>query len=50
MVSEIFAEVDMEQSLAESLPPELQIFSAPLAVGIEKLAYDTVTSVIQSDA
>jgi len=50
VVSELFAEVDVEQSLAEALPPKLQVFSAPLALGVEQFADDTVTKLIQSDA
>ena len=50
VVSELFAEVDVEQSLAEALPPKLQVFSAPLALGVEQFADDTVSKLIQSDA
>ena len=50
VVSELFAEVDVEQSLAEALPPKLQVFSAPLALGVEQFADDTITKLIQSDA
>jgi hypothetical protein len=50
VVGELFAQVDVEQSLAEALPPKMQIFSAPLAVGVQQFANDTVTSLIQSDA
>ncbi|MGB2911834.1 MAG: hypothetical protein WBB55_14730 [Anaerolineales bacterium] len=50
VVGELFAQVDVEQSLAEALPPKLQIFSAPLAVGVQQFADNTVNSLIQSDA
>ncbi len=50
VVGELFAEVDVEQSLGEALPPELQLFSAPLAIGVQQLADNAVTSLIQSDA
>jgi len=50
VVGELFAEIDIEQSLEEALPPELQMFSAPLETGIQQLADNTVTSLIQSDA
>jgi hypothetical protein len=50
VVGELFAEVDVEQSLAEALPPKLQLFSAPLAIGAQQLADNAVTSLIQSDA
>jgi hypothetical protein len=50
VVGELFAQVDVEQSLAEALPPKLQVFSAPLALGVQKFADDTVNSLIQSDA
>ena len=50
VVGELFAQVDVEQSLAETLPPKLQMFSAPLAVGVQQFADDAVSKLIQSDA
>ncbi len=49
VVSELFAEVDVEGELAEALPPKLQAFSAPLAFGVEQFADNTVEKMIQSD-
>ena len=50
VVGELFTEVNVEQSLGEALPPELQLFSAPLAIGAQQLADNAVTKLIQSDA
>jgi len=50
VVGELFAEVDVEGELAETLPPKLQAFSAPLALGVEQFANNTATTMIQSDA
>ncbi len=50
VVGEMFAVVDVERSLAEALPPKLQVFNAPLRSGVEQFAGDMVTKLIQSDA
>ena len=50
VVTELFAQVDVEGELAETLPPKLQAFSAPLALGVEQFADNTVNTLIQSDA
>ena len=50
VVGEVFAGVDMKTTAEESLPPELQLFAGPLVVGLEQVANQAVTAVVQSDA
>lgn len=49
VVGSAFEEVEVNQALAEILPEEFALLSGPLAVGIEKLANETVTALITSD-
>jgi hypothetical protein len=48
IVAQLFEDID--QAVKDVLPPEIQKLSGPLVAGLQKLADDTVTSLIQSDA
>jgi hypothetical protein len=50
VVTELFEQVDVETAIEQSLPPEFQILSIALTTGLEKIAYETVDGLIQSDA
>ena len=50
VVTELFEQVDVEMAIEQSLPPEFQILSVALTTGLEKIAYQTVDGLIQSDA
>jgi hypothetical protein len=50
VVTELFQQVDIEATIEQSLPPEYQILSVALTTGLEKIAYETVDGLIQSDA
>ena len=49
MVGEVFAGVDIQATTEETLPAELQLFAGPLVVGLEQVANQAVTAVVQSD-
>ncbi len=50
VVAQLFEQVDIDQAAKDALPPEIQNLSGPLVAGLQKLADDMVTSLIQSDA
>lgn len=50
VVGQLFEQVDVELAIEQSLPPDFQILSVALTTGLEKIAYETVDGLIQSDA
>jgi len=50
VVAQIFEQVGVDQTIEQALPEELQLFSGPLGVGLEKVADNVVTKLVMSDA
>jgi hypothetical protein len=50
VVGSTFEGAEIDQALVEILPEKFQMLSGPLAMGLERLANETVTALITSDA
>jgi len=50
VVTELFEQVNIEQAVKQALSPEFEMLSAALVIGLEKIALETVDSLIQSEA
>ena len=49
LVDQIFSSVDIQESLGETLPPPLNRLAGPVAAGIEQVALQTTTRLVQSE-
>jgi hypothetical protein len=50
VVNDLFEQAEVDTMMKEALPQELQIFSGPLAIGLQEVSGQVVTKLIMSDA